>query len=76
GAASGDRVDVQMSGIAEVDCAGTITRGALVTSNATGQAVAAAPAAGTNNGVIGIAMASYVSGDVGEVLIVPQQVQG
>lgn len=74
--ALGERVDVVVSGIAEIKCGGNITRGGLVTSDATGQAVAAAPAAGTNNGVIGRALQSGVSGDVIYVLISQGTTQG
>ncbi|WP_290889393.1 capsid cement protein [Arenimonas sp.] len=74
--ASGERCDVVMAGIAEVKIGGGITRGGPVTSNASGQGVAAAPAAGTNNGVIGRALASGVSGDVIPVLVVPGTFQG
>ena len=42
--AAGERVDIILAGIGEVQLGGTVTRGGLVTSNATGQGVAAAPA--------------------------------
>jgi hypothetical protein len=73
---SGDRLEIVLSGVAEVKAGGTITRGALLTSDASGQAVAAAPATGVNNQVIGRALASAVSGDVFPVLIAQQQIQG
>lgn len=73
---SGDRLEVVISGVAEVKAGGTITRGALVTSDASGQAVAAAPSAGVNNQVIGLALVSALSGDVFPVLLAPQQIQG
>lgn len=73
---SGERVDVIAAGIAEVLLAGNVTRGALVTSNASGAGVAASPAAGVNNRVGGIAFASGVSGDIVPVLVVPHQIQG
>lgn len=75
-AAAEDRVDVTMQGIADVEAGGTITRGAFVTTNATGQATAAAPGAGVNNGVVGIALKSAVSGDIIPVLIAPTRIQG
>lgn len=75
-AATGERVDVVHAGIADVKLGGTVTRGGLVTSDATGQGVAAAPAAGTNNGVIGRALVSGVSGDIIPVLVVPGSFQG
>ncbi|MBF0415602.1 MAG: DUF2190 family protein [Magnetococcales bacterium] len=76
GAATGDRVDVCLVGLADVEYGGAITRGALLTSDANGKAVAAAPAAGVNNRIIGVAMVSGVSGDIAPVLINPNQVQG
>lgn len=75
-AASGERVDVILCGVAEVILAGTVTRGGLLTSNASGAAVAAAPGAGTNNRVAGIALQSGVTGDVASVLVVPLGTQG
>ena len=73
---SGDRLEVVLSGVAEIRAGGTITRGALVTSDANGQALAAAPSAGVNNQVIGKALVSALSGDVFPVLLAPQQIQG
>ena len=74
--ASGGRCDVRLSGVAEVDAGGTITRGALITSDASGKAVAAAPATGVNNRVIGFALASAVSGDIVDVFLTPSTLQG
>lgn len=74
--ASGDRVDVVLSGIYEVKAGGTITRGDPITSDASGQAVTAAPSAGTNNPVIGRALTSAVSGDLVDVLIQNGTFQG
>lgn len=73
---SGERVDVILDGIAECVAGGNITRGALVTADANGAAVAAAPSAGVNNRVLGIAMKSAVSGDIVDVLIRQHQIQG
>jgi hypothetical protein len=75
-AASAEHVTVVMGGIAIVEYGGTITRGGLVTSDADGKAVAAAPAAGANNRTIGVAMVSGVAGDLGSVLLQPGSVQG
>ena len=75
-AALGDGVDVMHVGIADVEAGGTITRGALLTSDATGRAVAASPGAGTNNGVAGRALASAVVGDIIQMLVNPGSVQG
>ncbi|HMN55647.1 MAG TPA: DUF2190 domain-containing protein [Ottowia sp.] len=74
--ALGERCDVVLAGIAEVKLGGGVTRGGLVTSDGTGQGVAAAPAAGANNGVIGRALMSGVSGDVIPVLLSPGTTQG
>ena len=71
-----DRVDVVVAGIAEVEFGGAVTRGGLITSDASGKAVAAAPGAGTNVDVIGRALVSAVDGDIGPALVVPSQVQG
>ncbi|AFY72079.1 hypothetical protein Pse7367_3856 (plasmid) [Thalassoporum mexicanum PCC 7367] len=73
---SGDRLEVVLSGVAELKAGGTITRGDLVTSDANGQAVVAAPGAGVNNQAIGKALVSALSGDVFPVLLAPQQIQG
>lgn len=76
GAAAGARADVAVDGIAEVVAGGTITRGALVTSDANGAAVAAAPSAGSNNRVLGVAQVSAASGDIFPVLLKQGSVQG
>lgn len=74
--ASGEIVDVIVSGVAVVKAGGSISRGAAVTSDASGQAVAAAPAAGTNNGIVGWALDAASSGDLVSVLIAPSVIQG
>ena len=74
--ASGERVDIQKVGIARIEFGGTVTRGGPVTSDASGKAVAAAPAAGSNVRIIGFAEVSAVSGDIGDVLIAPGLMQG
>lgn len=75
-AATNDRVDVIHTGIVSVKAGGTITRGNPVTSDASGQAVAAAPSAGANNYIGGLALASAVSGDLFPVLLSPGRIQG
>lgn len=74
--ALGDRVDVWHDGIAYVEAGGNVAIGAQVTSDAVGRAVTAAPAAGVNNRVIGIALQAAVSGDIFDVLIAPCLIQG
>lgn len=75
-AAASDPVDVILSGVAAIEYGGNVTRGALLTSDSVGRAVAAAPSAGSNNRIIGIAMMSGVSGDIGRVHINPCSLQG
>ena len=73
-AASGAQVDVFVAGIVGVEYGGNVTRGQLLTADADGKAVAAAPAATASARVIGIAMVSGASGDIGAVLIAPGSV--
>ena len=64
-AASGQMVDVQLSGIAEVTYGAAVVRGALLSSDASGHAITA-----VNTGyAIGWATVSGADGDVGCVLI-------
>lgn len=74
--ASGERVDVHKIGIARVEFGGTVTRGNPVTADASGKAVAAAPAAGSNVRIIGFAEVSAVAGDIADVLLAPGVMQG
>jgi hypothetical protein len=76
GPALGERCDVVKSGIADVEFGGAVTRGAAVTSDANGKAVAAAPAAGSNVRIIGFAEVSAVAGDIGPILVAPGVMQG
>lgn len=61
---TGEVVDVACGELGEVLLGGTVTRGQPLTSNASGQAVVAAPAAGSNVRIIGFADYSGVAGDV------------
>ena len=74
--ATGERCAVVTHGIAEVKLGGTVVRGGFITSDASGQGVAAAPGAAVNNSVVGRALASGVAGDVINVLVAPGQIQG
>lgn len=74
--AAGERCDVTLAGIEELKLGGTVVRGGPITSDATGQGVAAAPAAGANNRIIGVAQQSGVAGDVIPVLLAPGSLQG
>jgi hypothetical protein len=64
-AANGTRVDVILTGTADVQFGGTVARGDLLTADAVGKAVVAA----AGNRVIGVALVSGVAGDIGEVLL-------
>lgn len=75
-AASGERIDVIHEGIADLKLGGTVARGDFLTTDASGQGVTAAPAAGTNNQIVGKALVSGVSGDIIPVLIAPSMLQG
>ncbi len=76
GADLGDRIDVTLIGVEEVSYGGNVTRGDLVTSDANGAVVTAAPVAAANARIAGIAMVSGVAGDIGSVLIKPGSMQG
>jgi hypothetical protein len=71
-----ERADVILIGIADLQINGTVARGDLITSDATGLGITAAPAAGTNNRVIGTAIISGVAGDIIPVLVGPSMLQG
>lgn len=75
-AASGEPVDVIYEGIATVKLGGTVTRGDWLVSDASGNAIVSAAAAGTNNESIGKALQSGVSGDLIDVMIVMSRIQG
>jgi hypothetical protein len=75
-AAIGERVDVIVAGVADVLYGGVVTRGDLLTADASGRAVKAVPAAGINNRVVGIANVSGVLGDVGSMILAASSVQG
>lgn len=64
-ASTGERCDAILQGEADVLFGGTVARGAMVTADASGRAVAAA----STNRVIGIALVSAVSGDIGKIVI-------
>lgn len=66
---SGAQCDVIMAGIAEIEYGDTVTRGALLVSDADGHAVVAAPAATVTNNTIGRALIAGADGDIGYVLL-------
>ena len=73
---AGERQDVHVVGIAEVELGGTVSRSDYVRSDANGKAVTASPSGGTNAGVAGIALDGGVDGDIVDVLLVQTQIQG
>lgn len=75
-AAIGDHASIIMGQAAIVEYGGTVARGDQLTSDATGRAITAAPAAGANVRIIGTAMVSGVVGDLGSVHIAPSMLQG
>jgi hypothetical protein len=76
GAADGERVDVVLFGIADVEFGGTVAPGVNITADASGKAVAAAPAAGVNNKTAGRTLYNQASGDFGRAFVNPGDVQG
>lgn len=71
-----ERIDIYTHGLVEVEYGGNVTRGDPLTSDSVGRAIAAAPAAGVNNRIIGFAEVSGVSGDIGKTDISKGQIQG
>jgi hypothetical protein len=68
---------IRMSGISWVRVgAAAVTRGDPITSDANGNGITAAPAAGANAYIVGYAMASGVAGQLIPVLVLPQRIQG
>lgn len=75
-AAADDEVRVMLTGITDVKLGGTVTRGGLATTDSAAKAVAAAPAAGVNNSIIGTFLDSGVNGDIVPLFLNPSQIQG
>lgn len=75
-ATAGQTGTVQVAGVARVKLGGTVNANDPITSDANGQGVAAAPGAGVNAYIVGIALEGGVSGDLIDVLIAPGRVQG
>jgi hypothetical protein len=75
--ASGERVDVVVSGMAYIEAGAAVVRGALVMSDTSGRAITAAATAGTNVRIAGIALeAAAAAGDQIRVLLSPGNFQG
>lgn len=75
-AVAGDSVEVCLLGECMVTAGGSIGRGMTLTTDATGQAVNAAPAAGANAKTAALALDSAASGTQVPVLVVPGWYQG
>lgn len=76
-AAINERIDVVKVGVAWVEAGAAFARGAPLTSDGVGRAIAAAPAAGSNVRVVGFAEeAATAAGDVVRFLISPCVMQG
>ena len=67
GAAIGERCDIHIAGMPDVEYGGVVTRGGQVTADADGKAVAAV----ANDRTSGVAMVSAVAGDIGPMLLAP-----
>ncbi|WP_339665867.1 DUF2190 domain-containing protein [uncultured Pseudomonas sp.] len=70
-AAAGAVADVVRSGPASVTYGGTVARGAPLTADAAGRAVAVALPAEADTFIVGYAEVSGVVGDIGSALIAP-----
>lgn len=76
-AASGERQDIIALGEAKVVAGAAFTAGDLLMSDASGRAVAAAAAAGTNVRTVGYAVqAASALGDICEIMVQPGVFQG
>ena len=75
-AAAGDRIDIYLSEIRDVEFGAPVTFGDYVTADATGRAVKAAPGAGVKMEVLGRAMETGPVGTIGKIKIEPQQITG
>lgn len=70
---AGGRVDVHMAGIAELELGDAVDQRDPITSDTQGRGVDGTPAAGNTAWVVGIALASGVSGDIIPVLLAPHR---
>jgi hypothetical protein len=76
-ALAGESCDVVMAGMAFVEAGAAFAVGARLTTDSQGRAVAATPAAGVNNAIIGIAVDNAVAaGDIVRIMISQHSLQG
>lgn len=77
GSSSAAYVPVQVGGIIKVKCGGGITAGNLAGSDAAGKAVQkdGAHAGGNNSHVFGVALGTYVNGEIGSFLWSPSWIE-
>ena len=73
---NGSNVDVVLDGIVQLSIGAAVIEGQRLTINASGQGILAAPAAGANAQVIGIALSSGSTSDVIPVLLRQSVMQG
>jgi hypothetical protein len=71
GSAIGDMQDITLTGLGLVTAGGTITAGALLTNDASGNAIVAVPTAGIFMSVIGKALEPAASSDVFSFIAIP-----
>lgn len=75
--AVGNRVDVVLLGVTEVEAGAAFAAGTLLTADATGRAIVAAPAAGVNNRIAGVALQpANAAGDIVQMYVNPMSLQG
>lgn len=73
---SGERCDIVRQGIANVEFGGAVNRGALLTADDQGRAIAAVVTPGVLVRLIGIADVAAVVDDIGTMLIAPGVLSG
>ena len=76
GALANQRCDIVISGTPEAEYGGTVTRGDLLTSDASGRVITATAAVGANIRIIGMATVSGGVGDIVEILVSQGSFQG
>jgi hypothetical protein len=74
--AAGDRVDVDLASIPEVELGGTVAAGDPLTANADGKAIKAEPAAGANVRIIGFADTAGTAAAIINYIYAPGVMQG